>query len=119
LAIWTLYAPGIAMKAPASRRRIAGLEIGEILCDAYDAFLVCYPTSVIDFEQFVLLTEGVRIRRNVRLNHCQRCRALVLTDVLADPKPLCASCLDSRPRKVAKHNDAHSAPLLPHSPTTD
>jgi hypothetical protein len=68
------------------------LENGELLCEAYEVFLVWAAESDLEFDQAVLLARGVTKSEAIELTHCPKCEGVVLVDKLARRKELCTDC---------------------------
>jgi hypothetical protein len=68
------------------------LENGELLCEAYEVFLMWVEESDMEFDQAVLLARGVAISEVIELTRCPKCEGVVLIDKLARRKELCADC---------------------------
>ena len=64
----------------AAAERLPGLENGELLCEALEAFREWRPVSELEFEHAVLLTSSVVQAENLSLIHCSDCRAATLID---------------------------------------
>ena len=73
-------------------RRYPNLERGEQLCNVYEAFRTYFARSQVSFEQIVLLAVGMAQGDVLRLEQCQGCDAVILSDRLAAPQRLCARC---------------------------
>lgn len=61
-------------------KRFPGLESGELLCEAIEAFQEWEPAADLDFERAVLLASGVAHAEQVRLRKCSDCHAATLVE---------------------------------------
>ena len=74
------------------RKRFAELEIGERLCEAFEAYRACYPWSEVTFEQFKLIAGGLWKADVVQLASCEKCDCVILIDKLAWRRHICSFC---------------------------
>ncbi len=76
-----------------AKASMPGLMLGEQLCESYERFRSLAPDSQISIEHAVLLLLELARGVELRLDICSDCEtALVLIDVLAAGRPLCAHC---------------------------
>jgi hypothetical protein len=68
------------------------LDLGERLCEAYEAYRMCFPRSDLEFEQVVLLVVGLVAGDAMELGGCGQCGATILIDRLAARRRICSYC---------------------------
>ena len=71
---------------------IPGIENGEKLCEAFEAFREWEPESAFDFEQLMLLVRGLHRKERVRLIRCRECSVSQLLDQLGSSSESCRRC---------------------------
>ena len=67
-------------------------EIGENLCDVFEAYVACFPQSELEIEHLVLLVRGLDNADAIALSTCLNCEGVVLADLLGARRRLCIHC---------------------------
>lgn len=76
-----------------AKTSLPGIPSGEQFCESYERFRSLAPDSQISIEHAVLLLLELAHGTELRLDICADCEtALVLVDLLAAGRPLCAHC---------------------------
>jgi hypothetical protein len=88
----------------AAAERLPGLENGELLCEALEAFREWRPDAELEFEHAVLLISGVVQAESVALGECSDCHAATLVD---GPRRLYTNC--GHCQRPATPNRVHDA----------
>jgi hypothetical protein len=70
----------------------ADLQSGERLCEVYEAFHACFPTTEFEFEQVALLVMGLTQDEAIQLCSCTNCNVAILVDPFAVRRHLCVHC---------------------------
>jgi hypothetical protein len=73
-------------------QRLASLESGELLCEAFEAYKEWEPDARFEFEHAVLLAGGVEQGKEVALGHCSECHGAVLIDRMGANQTRCGLC---------------------------
>lgn len=73
------------------------LERGERLCNAFALWRQFFPISPVEFEHLRLLGDGIIQNSEISFGYCSNCCALILVDLLAPQRRVCAYC--ARPPK--------------------
>lgn len=68
------------------------VELGERLCEVFEAYLACFPKSELDIEHLVLLARGLEEADAIALSRCGNCEAVILADLLGIRRRLCSHC---------------------------
>lgn len=76
----------------AQGHRLSGIERGERLCDVFEAYRACFPSSMLRFEHLVLLVRGLEQGDAVALSNCGKCGAAILVDLLEARRRACSHC---------------------------
>lgn len=74
------------------RRKLLTLELGERLCDTYEAFRGCLPRCELEIEELLSFVLGIAENEAVGLGRCTFCSGTVIIDRLAPQRPTCAHC---------------------------
>jgi len=76
-----------AFELPALEQELASrpaayisLEYGERLCETYEAYRACYPTTHVELDEMMMLREALAQADRVELGRCRSCRCLMLID---------------------------------------
>jgi len=83
--------------------RLPGLENGELLCEALEAFREWQPESDLDFEHAVQLATGVVQAEDVTLGECSDCHCSLLIEGSGRSYANCGHC---RPQEAAQASRA-------------
>lgn len=75
-----------------SRRPMSSLELGERLCDVFEAYLACFPKTELELEHLVLIARGLEKGDVIGLSTCATCEAVVVVDLLGARRRLCSQC---------------------------
>jgi hypothetical protein len=68
------------------------LDWSERLCEAFEAYRACFPTTDLEFEQVLLLVTGLAEGDAISLGSCGRCGCTILIDRLAARRRVCSYC---------------------------
>lgn len=71
---------------------VGTLEVGERLCEAYEAFCACIPDHKLEFEHILLLARGLVRNEYVCLDSCIECRGAMLVDLYGTRDAVCGMC---------------------------
>jgi hypothetical protein len=71
---------------------VPGIETGERLCEAFEAFREWEPDSAFDFEQLILLIRGLHQKERIDLLRCRDCSVSQLIDKLGNTSAACRRC---------------------------
>jgi hypothetical protein len=82
--------PGGRVSNP--RLRLPGIANGERLCDAFELYREIVPAASLTLEQVISLVFALSEGVQCSLDHCTRCRALILVDHLSVARRVCAHC---------------------------
>jgi hypothetical protein len=83
------------------------LELGERLCDVFEAYLACFPKTELELEHLVLIARGLEKGDVIGLSTCATCEAVVVVDLLGVRRRLCSQC--QRAAEAIVHGHADSA----------
>lgn len=72
-------------------RTLPSLDFGETLCDAFELFRLMIPRATLNLDRFILLVLALA-ERQLTVDHCRHCRALILLDPLGAKRRTCVSC---------------------------
>ena len=86
-------------------KQLSGLENGEMLCEALEAFHEWLPESSLEFEHAVLLAMGVTQTTPIALGHCPGCHAVILVDRQGRVDVNCVFCARPVRRPLASNAD--------------
>lgn len=87
---WRLFASVGATSQP--NGRTGRLEIGECLCDVFEAHTACFPASTLELDHLVLLSKSVDEAAALALGRCATCEAVMLADLLGPRRRRCYRC---------------------------
>ena len=74
------------------RRKLLTLELGERLCDTYEAYRGCLPQCELEIEELLSFVLGIAENEVVGIGRCTFCSGTVIIDRLAPRRPSCAHC---------------------------
>jgi len=76
-----------AFELPALERELASFpasyisfEYAERLCETYEAFRACYPTTHVELDEMMMLREALTQGDRVLLGQCRSCKCVMLID---------------------------------------
>lgn len=75
-----------------TQRAATALELGEHLCEVFEAYLACFPKTELEFEHLVLLVRGLQAADAIGLSRCGSCGGVILVDLLDVRRRLCSHC---------------------------
>lgn len=86
------------------------IENGERLCEAYEIYREWEPDSDLEFEQAVLLLDGVSLGVSIGFQSCSGCVGFMLIDNLGDKHTICHHCrrVQRQAKKLPKGSHAHA-----------
>ena len=79
-----------------TRRNLPGMQRGEALCEAFEAYRQLVPSPRISFEHAVFLVPALARGDELSAASCADCRGLFLVDRGAMPSRRCTSCEEAR-----------------------
>jgi hypothetical protein len=79
-----------------ARQRLPGVANGERLCDALELFREIVPHARLTLEQLVLVVFVLSEGEQWGIDHCSKCRAIILVDHLSLARRVCAHCREER-----------------------
>lgn len=85
---------------------VDAVELGERLCEVFEAYLACFPKAELDFEHLLLLTRGLEEADAIALSKCNTCEAVVVADLLSVRRRLCSHCQRAADSVVPEPNDS-------------
>jgi hypothetical protein len=88
-------AEGAALASLLSRFEIrlsnGSLELAEGLCETYEAYRACCPTTQVQLEELIMLRSLLAKGDVIQLGKCRRCKCFILVDRF-DGKRECSHC---------------------------
>ena len=75
-----------------AQRTISPADLGERLCDVFEAYVACFPQSELEIEHLVLLVRGLEDADAIALSNCSNCEGVVVVDLLGARRRLCIHC---------------------------
>ena len=81
-----------AARLPGARQRLPSVANGERLCDALELFREIVPYARLTLEQLVLVVFTLSDGEQWSIDHCTKCRAIILVDQLSLARRVCAHC---------------------------
>lgn len=88
--LWRLFANVAATSR--SNGRTGRVEIGECLCDVFEAHIACFPAYTLELDHLVLLSRSVDEAAALALARCANCEAVILADLLGPRRRRCCRC---------------------------
>lgn len=76
------------------------VEVGEGICDVFEAYVACFPTCDIELEHVILLARGIEEADAIALSKCGNCDAVILVDLLGSKRRVCGCCQRPNPAAV-------------------
>ena len=67
-------------QAPPLLSNVTLLELGERLCETYEAYRACCPETTVQLEELVALRNSLVKGDVIRLGKCRTCKCLILID---------------------------------------
>ncbi len=93
LAVLCLVLNALPLRRTAeSTKSFLSLDMGERLCEVFEAYQACFPPSDLEFEQVLLLVVGLAEGDAIKLGSCGKCGGTILIDPLATRRRLCSYC---------------------------
>jgi hypothetical protein len=77
-------------------RQLPGMQRGEALCDAFEAYRLLVPSPRISFEHAVFLVTALARGDELRASLCSDCMGLIVVDRFGAGQRRCLSCEHSR-----------------------
>lgn len=94
------------------RRGFFTIEVGERLCDVFDAYRSYAPHSQFELEQLIMLAIELAKGDEIALGSCSDCRAAILIDLFSVSSRLCSLCRGGIHREpLGRTDNSFSAPL--------
>jgi hypothetical protein len=91
-AIYQIYTRRAGAGVESVRRDFTGMDLGERLCEAFEAFHACFPNADLEFDHLALLALGFGESQSVTLANCTRCKCAILIDRLGIHRRICPVC---------------------------
>lgn len=88
--LWRLFAS--VAGSDQSNGRSGRLEIGECLCDVFEAHIACFPAYTLELDHLLLLSRSVDEAAALALGRCATCEAVMLVDLLGPRRRRCFRC---------------------------
>jgi len=88
-------------KVADAQRAMPGMQRGEALCEAFEAYRLLVPTPRISFEHAVFLVTALACGDELRATLCADCASLIVVDRLHMRLHRCLSCDNSRQGRLA------------------
>lgn len=85
-----------ATRLSSARQRLPSVANGERLCDALELFREIVPHARLTLEQLVLVVFALSEGEQWGIDHCTKCRAIILVDHLSLARRVCAHCREER-----------------------
>jgi hypothetical protein len=73
-------------------KNFLSFELVERLCEAFEAYRACFPSSDLEFEQVLLLVVALAEGDAIALGNCGKCGGAILIDRLATRRRHCSYC---------------------------
>ena len=89
-----------AAKVADAQRALPGMQRGEALCEAFEAYRLLVPSPRITFEHAVFLVTALARADELRATQCADCTGLIVVDRLHIRTHRCLSCEESRQGKL-------------------
>jgi hypothetical protein len=86
-----LFDIGIDAQA-ASLPSMVSLSFTERLCEAFEAYRACFPTSEVELEELLLLRSSLAKGAEIRLGRCRTCKGLMLVNPFNGIERTCPHC---------------------------
>jgi hypothetical protein len=83
--------------------KTVSLAFGERLCEAYEAYCACYPTTEVQLEELIALRSSLAKGDFIRLGKCSNCKCLILIDRFDGDRD-CWHC-DTAIQLIRQHHD--------------
>lgn len=90
------------LPAPAAAAALPGLQRGELLCEAFEAYRTMIPAAQISFEHAVFLTSALWSGELLRLGACVGCGSVMVTERFPARVTRCQQCAHA-PRTESGH----------------
>lgn len=87
---WRVFAGVQAPGVPALKMN--ALEFGECICDVFEAYVACFPSSTLEIEHLLLLVHGLERGDVVAFSKCRACKGVMLVDPLKMRHRSCSHC---------------------------
>jgi hypothetical protein len=81
-------------------KQMSMVEVGEGICDVFEAYAACFPTSALELEHVILFARGLEEADAIALSKCGNCDAVILVDLLGSKRRVCGGC--QRPNPAAE-----------------
>ncbi len=91
VSFFSLFEIPIERSAPALPKH-ASLEFTERMCETYEAYRACIPSTEIEFEELVLLRRALASGDDMALARCRTCKCLILVDRFEGSHRACGQC---------------------------
>jgi hypothetical protein len=71
---------------------IVSLSFTERLCETYEAYRACFPTSEVELEELLLLRSSLAKGEEIRFGRCRTCKGLMLVNPFNGIERTCPLC---------------------------
>ena len=68
------------------------IDVGLRLCEAFEAYRACRPTSDLEFDDLMLLIRELDQGTVIRLGKCRGCRSSIVIATFDGTRPICSHC---------------------------
>jgi hypothetical protein len=89
--LWRILA-NIGGVQSSTHRKTSAVDVGERLCEVFEAYLACFQKPELELEHLALLARGLDEGDAIALSNCTRCEAVILADLLGARRRLCSHC---------------------------
>jgi hypothetical protein len=101
--------PPDALPNPA--QSLPGVALGERLCHTFEIYRDVVPEARLTMEHFILLVLALAEAREIELDHCAHCSAVLIVETTSRERRICFACRDlggGRLRSYGKGNVEHA-----------
>jgi hypothetical protein len=102
--LWKILT-GTGLSKEAAPMKLPPMEFGERLCEVFETYAACFPSSELGLEHLVLLVRGLEQGDAIALSSCNSCEGIVLVDLLGTRRRLCSHCQNAASAFVSTSHD--------------
>ena len=90
---------------PNAARLLPGVALGERLCHTFEVFQTVVSGARLTMEHFILLVVALAERREIELDHCVHCNAVLIVESTSREQRICFGCRKLSGLKTRSYGD--------------
>ncbi|HVZ31536.1 MAG TPA: hypothetical protein VG963_03875 [Polyangiaceae bacterium] len=101
---------------PNAAQSLPGVALGERLCDTFEVYRAVVPEARLTMEHFILLVLALAEGREIELDHCAHCSAVLIVETTSRERRICFACRHSEGVRAGSSDEEGEDEPADHSP---